>query len=96
MPSRSENLPYALLEAGMAGLPVIASRVGGIPEVIQNSINGTLIPPEDEDVLLSSLILYAENARMRDRLGKELEKTVEEKFSLEKMVRDTLALYEHE
>lgn len=95
MPSRSENLPYAILEAGIVGLPVIATRVGGIPEIIVNSINGTLIPPDDADVLLSSLILYAENPRMRDRLGKELEKTVEEKFTLEKMVRDTLGLYEH-
>jgi glycosyltransferase involved in cell wall biosynthesis len=94
LPSRSENMPYALLEAGLTGRPVIASSVGGIPEVIESSISGALVRPEDPEALFSSLVLFHDNPRMRDRLGEGLKKTVEEKFSKEKMVRDTLSIYE--
>src|SRR3989338_11432110 len=79
MPSRSEAMPYALLEAGLAGLPVIATGVGGIPEVIESGLNGELIPSEDSETLLSSLILFYDNPRMRDRLGESLKKTITEK-----------------
>ncbi|KKP31654.1 MAG: Glycosyl transferase group 1, partial [Candidatus Woesebacteria bacterium GW2011_GWE2_31_6] len=53
MPSRSEAMPYALLEAGLAGLPVIATSVGGIPEIIESGINGILVPVEDAEALFS-------------------------------------------
>ena len=93
MPSRSENLPYSILEAGFAGLPVIASRVGGIPEIIESSVNGDLIPAEDHDALFSALVLYYDNPRMRDRLGAALKETIQKNFTLEKMVSETLKLY---
>lgn len=93
MPSRSENLPYALLEAGQAELPVIATSVGGIPEVIENGINGVLVPPEDSETIFSTLILLSEDKTLRGRLGGALKETVHEKFSKEKMVKETLALY---
>ena len=94
MPSRSEGMPYALLEAGVAGLPVIATSVGGIPEVIESGINGVLVPAEDAEALLSTLILLAEDTVLRQRLGGELKKTVGEKFSFDRMVHDTLRVYE--
>ncbi len=93
MPSRSENLPYAILEAGFAGLPVIASKVGGIPEIIENGVSGILVPKEDPETLLSSLILLAEDPELRKRLGGQLQKTIQQEFSLEKMVHDTLNVY---
>lgn len=93
MPSRSEALPYSLLEAGLAGLPVITTSVGGIPEIVESGISGALIPPEDSESLLSSLMLFYDNPRVRDRLGASLKKTVEEKFSLEKTVKETEKVY---
>ena len=94
LPSRSENLPYAILEAGLAGLPVIATSVGGIPEIIESSINGALVQPEDPEALFSTLILLAEDQSLRARLGSNLQEHVRQNFSLSKMVRDTLAVYE--
>jgi len=95
MPSRSEAMPCSLLEAGISGRPVIATYVGGIPEVIENGITGALVPPEDPEALLSSLVLFYDNPRMRDRLGDFLKKSVEEKFSKEKMISDTMRSYEN-
>src|SRR3989338_7002202 len=94
MPSRSEGMPYALLEAGVAGLPVIATSVGGIPEVIESGIYGVLVPAEDTEALLSTLILLAEDTVLRQRLGGELKKTGGAKFSFDRMVHDTLRVYE--
>lgn len=93
LPSRSENLPYVLLEAGLAGLPVIASAVGGIPEVIDSGVSGILVPSENVDELLSSLILLQENKDVRERLGATLKARVTSEFSIEKMVSETLAQY---
>jgi len=93
LPSRKEGLPYVLLEAGFAGLPVIASKVGGIPEIIDSGINGILVNKEDNEALFSSLILLKEDAKLQRRLGSALKEKIEKEFSLEKMVRETLALY---
>lgn len=93
LPSRSEAMPYTLLEAGLAGLPVIATSVGGVPEVIENGANGILIPPENSEVLFSSLVLLAEDEELRKRLGANLKASIQEDFSFEKMVSQTFALY---
>ncbi len=93
LPSRSENLPYVVLEAGFAALPVIATRVGGIPEVITTGENGILIDPENPREILSSLILLANDGELRGRLGQALHKTITTRFSLEKMAEATLKAY---
>lgn len=94
LPSRSEAMPYAPLEAGVAGIPVISTSVGGVPEIIESGITGALIPKEDSEALLSSLILFHENPRMRDRLGKDLKKVVEEKFSRQVILDETFNIYQ--
>ncbi len=93
LPSRSEAMPYAPLEAGLAGLPVIATSVGGIPEIIENNASGILIEKENPEALLSALIKLYENAGLRKSLGENLKKKVETEFSLDKMLRETLVLY---
>jgi glycosyltransferase involved in cell wall biosynthesis len=95
LPSRSEALPYTVLEAGMACLPVLATSVGGVPEVIENGVTGALIPPNDSEALFSTLILLSEDKVLRHRLGAALKDRVEKEFSIEKMCSDTMNLYSH-
>ncbi len=92
-PSRSENLPYSILEAGLAGLPVISSSVGGIPEVIESGSTGILVPKEDPEFLFSNLVLLFENRELGTRLGTNLKSIVVNKFSLGQMLEKTFSIY---
>ena len=94
LPSRSENLPYAVLEAGFAELPVVASEVGGTPEIIETGTSGVLIKPEDSEILFSTLLLLSENEDLRKRLGSKLKETILKDFTLKKMSSDTIKTYE--
>ncbi len=93
LPSRTEALGYALIEAGYAGLPVVASNVGGIPEVVESGMTGLLVPRENSGALADALELLIKNAARRSQLGAALQKSVQQKFALERMVKETLALY---
>ena len=94
MPSVKEGLPYALMEAMAAGLPIIASRVGGIPDLIEHEKNGLLVEPKDNLDLaqkLEKIIQKPENFKM---LGLEAQKTIGTKFLFRDMLQKTIALYE--
>jgi glycosyltransferase involved in cell wall biosynthesis len=91
--SRSEGLPYSILEAGLAELPVIASNVGGIPEVVEQKKNGLLVEVGDIASIENSLCTLISNETERIALGKALKKNVEEKFSLKQMLDETIKLY---
>jgi glycosyltransferase involved in cell wall biosynthesis len=93
LPSRSEAMPYVLLEAGLAQLPVIATPVGGIPEIIESGVSGILTPVGDAEILFSTLVLLAEDKELRERLANNLKHTVQENFSLDKMLSATLNTY---
>jgi glycosyltransferase involved in cell wall biosynthesis len=69
LPSRTEGLPLSLVEAMACGRPVVASRVGGIPEVIENGENGLLFAPEDVDALAQSMRRLIEHPECRRRLA---------------------------
>ncbi len=93
LPSRTEALGYVLLEAGNASLPVIATNVGGIPEIIENEKTGLLVPKEDfksMNTALSRLLTQGEESKI---LGENLHARVMNEFSQEKMLAETLALY---
>ncbi len=91
--SRSEGLPYAILEAGSAELPIVASKVGGIPEVIESGKEGVLVEAGDIDAIHISLQALINNKEKRISYGKSIHEKIKISFSLEKMVRDTLELY---
>ncbi|WP_263792012.1 glycosyltransferase family 4 protein [Salinibacter sp.] len=85
-PSRSEGLGLALMEAMAAGLPCVASNVGGIPEVIHNSQVGILVPPDDPLSLSKSIIRILTNERLSRRLSRGAKDRARQ-FSQKKMSR---------
>lgn len=91
--SRTEAFPYAILEAGAAGLPIIASEVGGISEVITDPELGILVPPSNVEEIKKSLLFMLKKPKYRELAGKNLRQRVSANFSLKKMVEKTIALY---
>jgi glycosyltransferase involved in cell wall biosynthesis len=69
MPSLSEGLPLALVEAMSFGLPVVVSGVGGIPEVVTDGVDGLLVPPSDSTALAAALRTLLDDPALRRRLG---------------------------
>lgn len=92
--SRTEAFPYVILEAGAAGLPIIASEVGGIPEVITNPELGILVPPGNVEEIKKSLLFMLKKPKYRELAGKNLRQRVNANFSLKNMVRKTIELYQ--
>ena len=90
LPSATEGLSGALLEALASGLPVIATSVGGAPDIIQHLENGYLIPPDDVDALKLALQTLLSDSALRARLGENGRRRVASAFSLE-LVADRLA-----
>ena len=68
LPSLSEGLPIAMLEALATGVPVVASRVGGIPEVLIHEFNGLLVEPRDPDDLAEAITKTLSDGNLRKRL----------------------------
>lgn len=83
----------SLLEAGAAGLPAVASRVGGVPEVIANQETGLLVSPDRPRELAEALRRLAEDEALRERLGAALRQRVSDRFSRERASTATLGLY---
>ncbi|MCX6712199.1 MAG: glycosyltransferase family 4 protein [Candidatus Vogelbacteria bacterium] len=91
--SRTEAFPYVFLEAGAAGVPIIASEVGGIPEVITDPELGILVPPGNVEEIKKSLLFMLKKPKYCDLAGKNLRQRVTANFSLKKMVEKTVELY---
>ncbi len=93
MPSVQEIFGMAVVEAMAAGKPVLASDVGGIPEIIRHTHDGLLVPPNDPEALALALVdLSSEGARM-ERFASNARKRASEQFSLEAMVQSALKMY---
>ncbi|HEY7116915.1 MAG TPA: glycosyltransferase [Tepidisphaeraceae bacterium] len=86
--SRSEGMPQAVLEASVVGVPVIASRVGGLPEVITDGETGLLFPSGDDTALASALVDLLGDESRRRRLGAAALSRVETTFSVARMASD--------
>lgn len=85
LPSRSEGLPNALLEAIGMGVPTVSFNVGGVGEIIQDGHTGLLIPPEDSIALAEGIILLLNDEAKRRSLSKAGQKMIKQDFSLERM-----------
>jgi glycosyltransferase involved in cell wall biosynthesis len=93
MPSLSEGLPMALLEAMASAKAVVASRVGAIPHVIQDRVNGIMLSPGDVSGLATALLDVLKYRELRMALGQEARETVESRFSAPSMAKCYLEVY---
>lgn len=83
MPSLSEGSPLALLEAMAAGLPIVATAVGGVPEIVQNDQNALLIAPRQPDVMANAMNQLLNDDQLARRLGQSAQNTVATRFTPE-------------
>jgi L-malate glycosyltransferase len=93
MPSLNEALSNVLLESMAAGAPVVATRVGGTPEAIQDGVNGLLVPPGEPAALAQAICHVIENRGLAARLGDAARRSINERFSIARMVAATEELY---
>lgn len=93
MASLWEGLGLVFLEAMAAGLPVLATRVSAIPEVIVEGRTGLLVPPGEDGPLAAGMVRLAANPDLRASLGASGRARVRESFGLDRMVEETLAIY---
>lgn len=94
LPSYEEALPIAILEAMAEGLPVVATDVGGIPELVENERTGFLVRPGDVDGLRMALRRLVESSDLRREFGDQGRLRAEAKFSVQKMVTEIESIYD--
>lgn len=94
VPSRYESMPNVLLEAMAAGLPVVASETGGIPEAIVQGQTGTLVPTEDTGAFADAIVRHLTDPAYAHRLARAAREIVLHRFSVTRMVEQHQTLYE--
>lgn len=93
MPSRSEGMPMAMIEAMLAGLPIVAAHVGGIPELIPDDQHGLLVESEDSEALADGLQRVVADEALRRELGRRAEERARQAFTSTAMADRYLTLY---
>lgn len=93
LPSYAEGLPVSVLEAMSAGLPIVSTPVGGIPEAVGNGVEGLLVTPGDIDALASAFDQLLSDAALRKRIGDAARKKVESSFATTHVLPQLESLY---
>ncbi|MBN1794947.1 MAG: glycosyltransferase family 4 protein [Candidatus Omnitrophica bacterium] len=93
LPSTQEGLGLSLLEAMAAGLPVIASEVGGIKSIIKDTQNGLLIKPKSDEAIYAAIVELLDNKSLANKLSTMARETVRQTFDIDSMVRKTEEVY---
>jgi glycosyltransferase involved in cell wall biosynthesis len=95
MPSiEREGLPKAAIEAMAQGVPPVVTRVGGMPELVEDGVSGLVIPPRDDAALAEAFLRLAGDPSLRERLGAAARRRIEGPFHISHTIRKTLDLYE--
>lgn len=94
LPSRADNFPVSILEAMASGLPVVATRVGGVPELVADGETGLLVEPDDASALSRALDRLGADPQLRACLGERGAQRVAERFTADGVARQMLTLYE--
>ncbi len=93
MSSVTEGLGTSLLDAMASGKPIVATRAGGIPEVVSDGQTGMLVAPRDHQAMADALVKLLTDAALRRKMGDAGLRLARERFSAERMVRETLKVY---
>jgi sugar transferase (PEP-CTERM/EpsH1 system associated) len=94
LPSLGEGISNTILEAMATGLPVVATRVGGNPELVDEGVTGALVPVGMHRALAATLRVYVDDAALARRHGANARKRAEERFSIDAMVARYLSVYD--
>jgi glycosyltransferase involved in cell wall biosynthesis len=94
LPSLGEGISNTILEAMATALPVVATRVGGNPELVTEGVTGALVPPADPAALAAALRAYVDDAALGQKHGANGRRRVEEGFSIDAMVAGYRAVYD--
>jgi glycosyltransferase involved in cell wall biosynthesis len=94
LPALYENFPFAILEAQSTGLPVVSTRVGGIPELIIDSQSGLLTEPSDHEQLADAITKLLQDSSLAEKLSKKARQLVEEKFAWPLVTSQVIDLYQ--
>lgn len=94
LPSYHEGLPMFLLEAAAAGLPLVGSDIPGCRQVIDEGVNGYLVPPGDAEALADKIHKLLADRALREEMGRISRARAEEKFDQEKIIQEYLSLYQ--
>jgi glycosyltransferase involved in cell wall biosynthesis len=94
LPSRSEGLGTAILEALAVGLPVVATNVGGIPDSVHHESTGLLTEPENASALAQCMLRIMDDATLRTNLGSNARRFVREEFTEKALIEKTVAFYQ--
>jgi glycosyltransferase involved in cell wall biosynthesis len=93
LPSNREGMPISILEAMRAGLPVIVTKVGAIPEMVENDESGILIGPGDSDAIARAVIRLSQDSELRIRLARRARKEFESRFEVNACIEKLASIY---
>jgi glycosyltransferase involved in cell wall biosynthesis len=93
LPSLWEGLPFVLMEAAGLGKPIVATAVDGVPEILEDSRTGVLVPPGDPEALAAAVIRLLRDKDEAGRLAERAKSLVPSRFPLSRMVEQTQNLY---
>ena len=93
LPSRQENFPYALLEAFALSRPVVATRVGGVPELVQDRVNGWLVPPALPECLAEAISAVIQDPQSAAKCAAAGRSTIDQSFTARAMTAAMVAIY---
>lgn len=92
-PATMEGFANVAMQAMAAGLPVVSSAVGGMPESVRDGVSGLLVPPQDPAALAQAVLRLLDDPALRERLGRQGREIVEREFTTDVMVQGNLAVY---
>jgi glycosyltransferase involved in cell wall biosynthesis len=93
LPTYTESVPTAVMEAFACGIPAITSNVGGCPEIVEQGKNGLLIPPRDASSLYDAVVWMDQNPESRIKMGEQARRTVLERYDHNKLIEKLIRVH---